>query len=103
MEAGEQPNPDRDTGVPHVIRPAKEKSPGHEPPANVSGPKNSGRQRANGLAGNQQRTSPPQTGDTKDYRDVTQVQQVGSPRIGCRPAATQGSTAIPPIAIRERR
>src|SRR5882724_1614940 len=54
MEAGEQPNPDRDTGVPHVIRPANEKSPGHEPPANVSGPKNSGRQRANGLAGNQQ-------------------------------------------------
>src|SRR6266481_7463125 len=61
VKARKQPRPERYAGIPHIVRSADEKSPGEEPPADVSGPKDSRRQRTDRLTGNQQRVSPPQT------------------------------------------
>src|SRR5437879_805639 len=77
VKAGEQPDPDRYARVPHILGSADEKSSGDEAPADVDGPKNSRRQRADRLAGNQQGTSPPQTRATKNYGDIAQMQQIG--------------------------
>src|SRR6266436_8873588 len=77
VKTGEKPDPNRYTRIPHIFGSANQRMSRHESPANVGGPKNSRRQRANRLAGNQQRTSPPQTRATKNYSDIAQMQQIG--------------------------
>src|SRR5437899_11484726 len=88
MKARKQPRPELYPGIPHVISSADQKSPGEEAPANVSGPKDSRRQRADRLTGNQQGASPPQTCAGKDHRDIAQVQKIGpapKPDVGRKP------------------
>jgi len=77
VKAGKQADPDWHARVPHVFGTADEKTSGNEAPPNVNGPQESRCQRTDGLAGNQQGTSPPQTRATKNYGDVAQMQQIG--------------------------
>src|SRR6266576_33928 len=88
MKAREQPNGDRGPRIPHVLRAAHEKSSRQQPRAHVQAPENTGCQRTHRLAGNQQRTSPPQSGASEDHGDVTQMQKIGPPpyaHIGGKP------------------